>query len=109
MLLKRTNKRAVQTNRNYQSSQMGRDHALEQAEELVQTGLQRLRLKEEMLPQLRGSHQSEITIAESIRRHTTVSQKWTAERLSMKSAASVSQHLSRRRKQNKGSRRLILD
>ena len=75
------NRTAVKRNRNYQTSQMGRDHAQDEAEELVRIGLKKYKLKEEALERLPGSDERKVAIAESIHRNTTVSQAWIAERL----------------------------
>jgi putative transposase len=98
-LLSRANRKAVKRNRNYQTSQMGRDHAQEEAENLVRKGLKKYKLGEETLEELPGSDRRKVAIAESVHRHTTVSQGWIAERLRMKSAANVSQQLGRKRKE----------
>ena len=81
VLLSRANRKAVKRNRNYQTSQMGRDHAQEEAEELVRLGLKKYKLKEEALEGLPGSDERKVAIAESIHRNTTVSQGWISERL----------------------------
>ena len=91
VLLNRANRQAVKRNRNYQTSQMGRDHAQQEAERLARIGLKKYKLKEEALDRLPGSDERKVAIAESIHRSTTVSQGWIAERLRMKSAANVSQ------------------
>ena len=103
VLLSRANRKAVKRNRNYQTSQMGRDHAQEEAEELVRLGLKKYKLKEEALEGLPGSDERKVAIAESIHRNTTVSQGWIAERLRMKSAANVSQQLGRKREPERAS------
>jgi putative transposase len=98
MLMSRANRKALKRNRNYQTSPMGRDHAEEEAEKLVQMGLKKYKLKEEALDAMPGSDQRKVAIAESVHRNTAVSQGWIAERLRMKSAANVSQQLGRKRK-----------
>ena len=97
------NRKAVKRNRNYQTSQMGRDHAQEEAEKLVRIGLKKYKLKEEALEGLPGSDERKVAVAESVHRNTTVSQGWIAERLRMKSAANVSQQLGRNRKPERAS------
>jgi hypothetical protein len=47
VLMSRANRKAVKRNRNYQTSQMGRDHAQDEAEKLFQIGLKKYKLKEE--------------------------------------------------------------
>jgi REP-associated tyrosine transposase len=101
VLMSRANREAVKGNRNYATSQMGRDHAQEEAEELVRIGLKKYKLEEEELERLPGSDERKVAIAESIHRYTTASQGWIAARLWMKSAANVSQQLSRNRKLQK--------
>ena len=56
------------------TSQMGRDHAQDEAEKLVRIGLKKYQLKEEALDRLPGSDERKVAIAESIHRNTTVSQ-----------------------------------
>jgi hypothetical protein len=47
VLMSRANRKAVKRNRNYQTSQMGRDHAPDEAEKLFQIGLKKYKLQEE--------------------------------------------------------------
>jgi putative transposase len=94
-LLKKLDGEAIRRNRNYQSSQMGRDHAQAEAERIVQEGLQRFGLSESDLTSLPGSDPRKVAIAGTIHRNTTTFLGWTAKRLQMKSAANVSQQLSR--------------
>lgn len=47
------------------------------------------------LPGLKGSDPRKLALAELLWKRTTVSQEWIAEKLSMRSAANVSQHLRR--------------
>jgi hypothetical protein len=74
---------------------MGRDHAQAEAERIVQEGLQRFGLSESDLTSLPGSDPRKVAIAGTIHRNTTTFLGWTAKRLQMKSAANVSQQLSR--------------
>jgi len=97
-LLKKADATAIRRNRNYQSTQMGRDHAQSEAEALVRRGLQRFKLSEIDLKSLPGSDPRKVAIANSIHKSTTTPLDWTAERLRMKSAANVSQQLSRLRR-----------
>ena len=97
-LLKKADAKAIRRNRNYQSTQMGRDHAQSEAEALVRQGLERFKLSESDLKSLPGSDPRKVAIAESIHKNTTTPLGWTAERLQMKSAANVSQQLSRLRR-----------
>jgi hypothetical protein len=80
------------------SAQMGRDHGRAEAEKLVQQGLDRFGLSETDLESLPGSDPRKVAIAGFIHQSTTTPQGWTAERLQMKSAANVSQLLSRAKK-----------
>src|ERR1700680_2577801 len=97
-LLKKVDAAAIRRNRNYQSAQMGRDHGQAEAEKIVQQGLERFGLSESDLKSLPGSDPRKVAIAGSIHQSTTTPQGWTAERLQMKSAANVSQQLSRAKK-----------
>jgi hypothetical protein len=74
---------------------MGRDHAQAEAERIVQEGLQRFGLSESDLQSLPGSDPRKVAIASTIHKDTTTLLGWTAKRLQMKSAANVSQQLSR--------------
>jgi putative transposase len=94
-LLKKVDAEAIRRNRNYQSTQMGRDHAQAQAEGIVQEGLQRFGLSESDLKSLPGSDPRKVAIAGIIDKNTTTLLGWTAKRLQMKSAANVSQQLIR--------------
>ena len=46
VLMSRADRKAVKRNRNYQTSQMGRDHAQEEAEKLIRIGLKKYKLQE---------------------------------------------------------------
>jgi putative transposase len=94
-LLKKLDAEAIRRNRDYQSTQMGRDHAQAEAERIVQDGLQRFGLSESDLKSLPGSDPRKVAIASTIHKKTTTLLGWTAKRLQMKSAANVSQQLSR--------------
>jgi putative transposase len=94
-LLKKLDAEAIRRNRNYQSTQMGRDHAQAEAERIVRDGLQRFGLSESDLESLPGSDPRKVAIAGTVHRNTTTLLGWTAKRLQMKSAANVSQHLRR--------------
>jgi putative transposase len=97
-LLKKVDEAAMRRNRNYQSTEMGRDHAQAEAERIVQEGLQRFGLSESDLKSLPGSDPRKVAIAETIHKSTTTLLAWTAMRLQMKSAANVSQQLIRGRR-----------
>jgi hypothetical protein len=80
---------------------MGRDHGQAEAEKIVQQGLERFGLSEIDLESLPGSDPRKVSIAVSIHQSTTTPQGWTAARLRMKSAANVSQLLSRAKRLEK--------
>jgi hypothetical protein len=65
------------------------------AERLIAEGLNALGLDEQTLRQSRGSEPRKVAIAWAVVGRTTVSQAWLAERLSMGSAANVSQQVRR--------------
>ena len=69
-----------------------------EAEKIVQEGLERFGLSESDLKSLPGSDPRKVAIAGFIHQSTTTPQGWTAERLQMRSAANVSQQLSRAKK-----------
>jgi putative transposase len=103
-LLKKADATAIRRNRNYQRTQMGRDHAQSEAEAIVLQGLKRYKLGQGDLESLPGSDARKVAIADSIHKSTTTPLGWTAERLRMKSAANVSQQLNRlRRRQTESS------
>jgi hypothetical protein len=62
------------------------------------TCLERFGLSESDLKSLQSSDPRKVAIAGSFHQRTTTPQGWTAERLQMKSAANVSQQLSRVKK-----------
>jgi hypothetical protein len=72
-----------------------------EAERIVQQGLERFGLSETDLESLPGSDPRKVSIAGFIHQSTTTPQGWTAGRLRMKSAANVSQLLSRAKKTGK--------
>jgi putative transposase len=69
-----------------------------EAEKIVQEGLERFGLSESDLKSSPGSDPRKVAIAGFIHQSTTTPPSWTAERLQMKSAANVSQQLSRAKK-----------
>jgi REP element-mobilizing transposase RayT len=81
--------------RSYRSSLENKAHDERTAELLVKAGLKRAGLAERELKELRGSDQRKVKIAQTVWRHTAVSQGWIAGRLQMRSAAHVSQLLRR--------------
>ena len=88
--------------RTYQSSPLAKDHALMQAEEILKRARKHFRLSaEELVQPLRGDL-TRAAIADRIFRETTVSQKWIAEMLGMKSVANVCQQIRRFRRTDDG-------
>jgi putative transposase len=82
-------------NRNYRTSRQAHDHAEARAEALIRTGMATLGLREKDLKLTRAGDARKVSLAWAIARSTTVSQSWIAQRLSMKSAANVSQQIRR--------------
>jgi putative transposase len=83
------------TNRNYRSNRQAHDHAQAGAEEVICNGLKLLGLTENDLKISRGSDPRKVGLAWAIARSTTISQRWIANRLTMRSAANVSQQIRR--------------
>jgi putative transposase len=79
--------------RAYRSAAEHKAHGLQQAEAWLREGLCHAGLLEEDLARLNGSDPRKIALAIFLRRRTTVSNSWLAERLRMKSAANVSHRL----------------
>ena len=70
-------------------------HSVAQAERWLAEGLQAAGLVAKDLAGLKGSDPRKLALAELLWKGTTVSQDWIAEKLSMRSAANVSQQLRR--------------
>jgi putative transposase len=89
--------RTLRRNRNriYRASLERRAHDAARAEQLLEEGLRAARLEMDQLPRLSGADARKVAIARAIWEQTVVSQIWLAARLSMKSAANVSQQLRR--------------
>jgi hypothetical protein len=83
--------------RGYRRSPQKLAHGEREAERLVKEGLQAAALPESKLAELKGSDPRKVAIGTLIWKTTAVSQEWIARRLQMKSAANVSQFLSRTR------------
>lgn len=81
--------------RSYRGSREKKTHDTARAEELLAAGLKAAGLEGEEVERLAGSDPRKVTIARVVWERTTVSQKWLADRLGMKSAANVSQQLRR--------------
>ena len=77
-------------------------HGEQRARCLLEEGLAAAGLQAGGLGALPGSDVRKVAIATLIRRQTTVSQQWIADRLEMRSAANVSQQLRRYAKAGKG-------
>ncbi|MFC7339705.1 hypothetical protein ACFQY0_21145, partial [Haloferula chungangensis] len=73
-------------------------HGEEQAKRWLKEGLHAAGMVPKELPQLKGSDPRKLALAELLWSRTTVSQEWIAEKLSMRSAANVSQQLRRMKK-----------
>jgi REP element-mobilizing transposase RayT len=83
--------------REYRRSPQKLEQGEREAERLVKEGLQTAELPESKLAELKGSDPRKVALGMLIWKTTTVSQEWIARRLQMKSAANVSQLLSRTR------------
>ena len=84
--------------RDFRSSQQGKDHAEAAAEAIVQGALREMELDSRELKALPGNDWRKVEIAARLQENTTVSQSWIATRLSMRSAGNVSQQLFRRKR-----------
>jgi REP element-mobilizing transposase RayT len=82
-------------NRSYRGSLERRAHDTLRAEQLLEEGLRAARLDGRQLQRLPGADPRKVAIACVIWQETVASQKWLAQRLSMRSAANVSQQLRR--------------
>ncbi|MGA3171316.1 MAG: transposase [Chthoniobacteraceae bacterium] len=82
-------------NRDYRSSLESRAHGEQEALRLLAEGLEAAGLRPGELKGLKGSDVRKVAIARVIHQQTTVNLPWLAERLSMRSAANVSQQLRR--------------
>ena len=81
--------------RSYRGSPESRAHGEKEALRLLEEGLEAAALDHLELGQLKGSDGRKVAIARVIRQRTTASMGWLAERLSMRSAANVSQQIRR--------------
>ena len=82
-------------NRTYKSSAAGKARKRASAEELMDAGFRWFRLKEKDVADLAGGDLRRVAIAWAVFRLSCASQKWIAEKLSMKSAPNVSQQIKR--------------
>ncbi len=80
------------------SAESRASHDVAEAERLVGEGMKRLSMKEGEMKELPGSDPRKVAMASVVHTLTAVAHGWTAEKLCMKSAANVSQHLRRLRR-----------
>jgi hypothetical protein len=73
------------------SSPQWKSDGAEQSERWLKEGLKTAGLEKKDLRALKGSDPRKLVLAELLWKRTTVSQEWLAEKLSMRSAANVSQ------------------
>ena len=88
-------KEKKRSSRAYRKNPQVTAHSEEQAERWLAEGLQLAGLVAKDLQGLKGSDPRKLALAELLWKRTTVSQEWIAEKLSMRSAANVSQQLRR--------------
>lgn len=81
--------------RSYKRTPEARSHSLNQAEQWLAGGLRAAGLTVDDLNRLKGSDPRKLALAKVLWTRTTVSQEWIAKKLSMRSAANVSQQLRR--------------
>ncbi len=84
-------------NRGYSASQESRAHGESVALELLERGCDAAGLNADDLRELPGSDKRKVAIAAVIWQNTTMSMRWIAEHLSMRSAANASQQIRRYR------------
>jgi len=94
-LSKKLIKERHRSSRAYRKTPQVTAHSEEQAKRWLADGLKAAGLMAGDLPALKGSDPRKLALAELLWKRTTVSQEWIAERLSMRSAANVSQQLRR--------------
>jgi hypothetical protein len=88
-------KERKRSSRAYRKTPQVTAHGEEQAKRWLADGLKAAGLMAKDLSALKGSDLRKLAIAELLWKRTTVSQEWIAEKLSMRSAANVSQQLRR--------------
>jgi REP element-mobilizing transposase RayT len=84
-----------QRSRIYHSAEEHKAHGLQQAEAWYREAIMRAKLNQDDLNKLNGSDPRKIFIALFLKKKTTVSNSWLAEKLKMKSPAHVSNRLSK--------------
>jgi len=88
-------KERKRSSRAYRKTPQVTAHGEEQAKRWLAAGLKAAGLMAKDLSALKGSDLRKLALAELLWKRTTVSQEWIAEKLSMRSAANVSQQLRR--------------
>jgi len=88
-------KERKRSSRAYRKTPQVTAHGEEQAKRWLADGLKAAGLMAKDLSALKGSDLRKLALAELLWKRTTVSQEWIAEKLSMRSAANVSQQLRR--------------
>lgn len=88
-------KQKKRSSRAYRKTPQVTSHGEEQAKRWLKEGLHAAGMVPKDLAQLKGSDPRKLALAELLWSRTTVSQEWIAEKLSMRSAANVSQQLRR--------------
>ena len=88
-------KERKRSSRAYRKTPQVTAHSEQQAERWLDEGLTAAGLVVKDLSGLKGSDPRKLVLAEILWKRTTVSQEWIAEKLSMRSAANVSQQLRR--------------
>jgi REP element-mobilizing transposase RayT len=96
-LLDGIEKRLVGRSASYRSSDQAHEHGERRAKELLESGCRFFGWDAAEMKGLRGGDMHRLLLAELIKQQTSVSQKWIAEHLSLKSAGNVSQQLRRLR------------
>jgi hypothetical protein len=94
-LLDSIEERVARSDRRYRSSAQGRDYGEYRAEELIRMAVDCFVVGNVHLTDSACRHPGRILLAAAISRQTSVGQRWIAQRLGMKSAANVSQHVRR--------------
>jgi hypothetical protein len=95
LILEKLMKERKRSSRAYRKTPQVTAHGEEQAKRWLAEGLKAAGLMARDLPGLKGSDPRKLALAELLWKQTTVSQEWIAEKLSMRSAANVSQQLRR--------------
>ena len=88
-------KERKRSSRAYRKTPQATAHGEEQAKRWLADGLKAAGLMAKDLSALKGSDLRKLALAELLWKRTTVSQEWISEKLSMRSAANVSQQLRR--------------